>query len=84
MFNFFNEIKKKCGEEFLVEFNLVNISGKMLYIEGHNGLTVLTSQSIAFKIKNGRVVIEGENLVLSEMTDNTMLIKGKIIKVEQF
>ena len=84
MFNFFDEIKKKGDENLLKDFNLVNISGKMLYAEGHLGLTVMNENMIAFKIKNGRIVVEGENLFLGELTDNTMLIKGKIVKVEQF
>lgn len=84
MFNFFYELKKKGDDSLLQDFNMVNMSGQMLYIEGHLGLTVLTADTIAFKIKKGRVVVEGEQLFLSELTDNTMLIKGKIIKVEQF
>ena len=84
MFNFFDEIKKKSDGSMLNDFNLVNISGKILYVEGHLGLTVMTAESIAFKIKGGRIVIEGENLFLSELSENTMLIKGKIIKMEQF
>lgn len=84
MFNFFDEIKKKSESDFLCEFNIVNVSGKMVYIEGHLGLIVMTSSMIACKVKSGRIVVEGENLFLGELTDNTMLIKGKIVKVEQF
>ena len=84
MFNFFDELKKKSSSGMIYDFNIVNISGKMLYVEGHKGLTILEEKMIAFKIKSGRVVIEGEGLYLSELTDNTMLIKGKVIKVEQF
>ena len=84
MFNFFDEIKKKADCAILNDFNIVNISGKMLYVEGHIGLTIMTPQTIAFKIKGGRMVVEGEGLFLSELSDNTMIIKGKIIKMEQF
>ena len=68
----------------MTTFNIVNISGKILYAEGHLGLTILSSEMIAFKIKGGRVVIEGKNMILSELTDNTLLIQGDIIKMEQF
>lgn len=85
MFNFFDELKKKStNHELLSNFNIVNMSGNLLYVEGHLGLTVLSTEMIAFKIKKGRVVIEGENLILSELTQNTMLIQGKIVKMEQF
>ena len=84
MFNFFDELKRKGDGNIIYDFNIVNISGKMLYAEGHLGLTVMNEKMVAFKIKGGRVVIEGEGLFLSELTDNTMLIKGKIVKMEQF
>lgn len=86
MFNFFDEIKRKTAhcKDIIGEFNLVNISGRLLYVEGHKGLTVLTQEMIAFKIKKGRVIIEGENMVLTELTSNTMLIEGKIVKTEIF
>ena len=84
MFNFFNEIKKKGNIELLNEFNMIDVSGKLLYVEGHMGLTVMTQTMIAFKIKNGRVVVEGNDLFLNELTDNTMLIKGEILKTEKF
>ena len=87
MFNFFDEIKSKIGNfdyNLYNDYNLLNISGKLLYAEGHQGLTILNSDMIAFKIKKGRVVVEGEGLILKELTDNTLLIQGKIIKTEIF
>ncbi len=85
MFNFFDEIRKKSSSpELLNSFNIVNMSGGLLYVEGHLGLTVLSTEMIAFKIKKGRVVVEGNNLKLAELTDNTMLIQGNIVKTELF
>ena len=84
MFNFFDEIisKSTIRKDFIQEFNLVNISGHLLYVEGHKGLTVLTRDLIAFKINKGRVEVLGENMKLSELTSNTILIEGKIVKTE--
>ncbi len=85
MFNFFDEIKKNFKSiEPLNSYNLVNISGKILYVEGHKGLTTLSKEMIAFKVKNGRIVVEGKNLILNELTENTMKIVGEIVKVEAF
>lgn len=85
MFNFFDELKKKSkNSEMLSSFNIINMSGSLVYVEGHLGLTSISEQLIAFKIKKGRIVIEGEQLQLSELTENTMLIQGKIVKMEQF
>lgn len=85
MFNFFDEIKKNFKSiEPLNSYNLVNISGKILYVEGHKGLTTLSKEMIAFKVKNGHIVVEGKNLILNELTENTMKIVGEIVKVEAF
>ena len=87
MFNFFDEIKKKTGNlngDLINGFNLINISGKILYVEGHHGITIISSTMIAFKIKHGRIMVEGEGLFIKELTENTILIQGQIVKVEQF
>ncbi len=87
MFNFFEEIKKGVSglqPNLLNSYNIINISGKILYIEGHTGLTTLSKEMISFKIKNGRIVVEGKNMILQELTDNTMKIVGEIVKVEAF
>ncbi len=60
------------------------MSGMLMYVEGHQGLTVLSTKMIAFKVKKGRYVVEGEDLKLSELTENTMIIQGKIVKTELF
>lgn len=86
VFNFFNELKNKSKfvKDGLCDFNFVNMSGKLFYAEGHAGLIILTSEQISFKVKKGRVVVDGENLVLVELTSNTLMIEGKIVKTEMF
>lgn len=36
------------------------------------------------KVKGGRIVVEGEEMFLLELTENTIKISGKIKKVESF
>ncbi len=86
MFNFFDEIKNKTVrfKDLIHDFNIVNISARLLYVEGHMGLITLSSEIIAFKIKKGRVVVEGKEMSLTELTSNSMLIEGKIVKTEIF
>lgn len=85
MFNFFEEIKKNLPQDLLLtSYNLVNLSGKLLYVEGHKGLTTLSKECIAFKVKGGRIVVEGKNMILIELTQDTMKISGQISKVEAF
>lgn len=87
MFNFFGEVKeslKNSKDLNLSSYNIINISGKILYVEGHCGLVTLSKEIIAFKINGGRVVVEGEDMLLQELTENTLKISGKIKKVESF
>lgn len=87
MFNFFGEIKEnlKIPKESLIDnFQMINISGKLLYAEGHCGLLTLSKEQISFKVKGGVVVVEGKDMILNELSDNTIKICGKIKKVEQF
>ncbi len=82
MFNFFNEIKSNLKTQ-IDGFNIVNISGVILYVEGHLGLLTLSRQSISFKVKGGAFLVEGDDMILAELNENTIKISGKIKKVEQ-
>ena len=85
MFNVFDEIKSKVKmtkEEFFDNFNVVNLSGKVVYAEGHMGLVLLSKEKIVFKVKRGQVSVEGQNLKIPEISENTLLICGKIERVE--
>lgn len=85
MFNFFGELKNNVKDlNKLENFNIINISNKILYAEGHKGLVTLSKDVIAFKIKGGRIVIEGSDMFLMELTENTIKISGNIKKVESF
>ncbi len=86
MFNFFAEIKDNLknpkGLEF-EGFNLINMSGHLLYVEGHLGLVTLSKELVSFKVKGGVVMVEGSEMILAELSENTIKICGKIKKVEQ-
>ena len=83
VFNFFSELKKQVKDKnFFGGYNIINLSSKLLYIEGHLGLSFISTEKISLKVKNGRVVIEGKDLCLCELTANTLKISGKISKVE--
>ena len=86
MFNFFNEVKENLKDKNKLEFdvfNLVNISGRILYAEGHKGLVTLSKELISFKVKTGVILVEGKDLLLSELSENTLKIGGHIKKVEE-
>ena len=78
MFNFFGEIKKDLKVD---EFHIINISNRILYVEGHRGIKMITKSLVVFKVKNGSVEVEGEGLNLSELTENTLKISGEIKRI---
>ena len=83
VFNFFDELKKSLKDPTIAtNYNIVNISGKILYVEGHTGICMLSRQVISFKCKKTLIVVEGENLVLNELMDKTLKITGEIKSVE--
>lgn len=84
MFNFFDEIKNKVSfkEDVLNDYNIVNISGKIVYIEGHKGLLILSEKNVVCKLKRGQIEVCGSGLYLAELSENTILIQGKIERVE--
>lgn len=86
MFNFFGEVKenlKNSNKADFDSFNIINISGKILYVEGHLGLVTLSKEQISFKVKKAVVMVEGKEMILSELSENTLKICGQIKKVEQ-
>lgn len=86
MFNFYNEIKDNLKNPKGLDlngFNIINLSGHLLYVEGHLGLVTLSKQQISFKVRRGVIMVEGEDMILSELSDNTIKICGIIKKIEQ-
>ncbi|MBQ8444389.1 MAG: hypothetical protein IJX25_03455 [Clostridia bacterium] len=85
MFNFFDEIKCKMGikEDSLYDYNIVNISGRLVYVEGHKGIVLLSEKKVIFKTKSEQISVEGSGLVLAELNENVLYIQGKIDKVEK-
>lgn len=86
MFNFLNEVKENLKNPKGLDFNgfnLINLSGHLLYVEGHMGLVTLSKELISFKVKGAVIIVEGQDMILSELSENTIKICGKIKKVEQ-
>lgn len=86
MFNFLSEVKETVKNPKGLDlngFNIINISGHLLYVEGHMGLVTLSKELISFKVKKAVIMVEGLDMILSELSDNTIKICGQIKKVEQ-
>ena len=83
MFNFFSEIKKELKLPNIDGgYNIVNINGNAVYVEGQKGLVSLSDSQIIFKVKNKIITVLGSNLSLKEMSLETLSIVGVINKIE--
>lgn len=83
VFNFFSELKKLVKKEkFIDRYNIVNMSGRILYVEGHTGLCQLSQTLITFKFKGGMIIVEGSDMILGELSETTIKIVGNIKRVE--
>lgn len=84
MFNFFSEIKKELINEnaLLGNFNIINMSNQVVYIEGHKGIVSISKDSISLKVKKALIKIYGEDLILRKITKSTLIVEGKIKSVE--
>jgi hypothetical protein len=65
------------------EYEYTNLSGKAVYLSGHNGILDFNSSNITFKLNDKKnFVIIGENLVINELNKDEAIITGKIISLE--
>ena len=85
MFNFFNEIKSKFDKTMqdINEYRIINISNKLIYIEGQKGIITISDTLINFKVYHDVITVLGSNLKVKECTSDTLAICGDIIKVEK-
>ena len=83
MFNFFDEIKKelKIGEND-GGYQIVDIGGKAVYVEGHLGVLKLSDELIMFKTKKKIISVSGRGLKLKILTKTTLSIAGEIESIE--
>ena len=58
------------------------MSGKLVYVEGHKGLSLLSKEKICLSVKKGTIKIEGRDLMLRELYDECVKISGFIEKIE--
>lgn len=83
MFNFFSEIKKELKLPSLdSNYQMVDINGNILYVEGHKGLLNLSDELIMFRTKNKIISVSGKDLKLKILSSTTLSIMGEIESVE--
>lgn len=56
--------------------------GSKVYVENHNGLKTYTRQCIEVKTRDGILRVSGDDLELSAMTREDIVIRGFVVSVE--
>ena len=85
MTNFFDEIGKILNlpaGEIANGFKVIMLNNAC-YIEGHRGIKTFADNEICFKIKGGQILVNGDNLSIKNLDQNTAIISGNIVKVER-
>lgn len=85
---FIEELKNKFAELFempkdtVLDAPRISMVGNMeLVLENHRGIIEYTEEKIRIRINNGQVVISGAELIIEDLTKQTVNIKGQIIDI---
>lgn len=82
--SFFSEIAFRAGLNELnlsSGYNIINYSGKVLYIEGLKKLLKVDSEQIQLELFGAVATIIGKELSIFELSD-TIIIKGQVLSME--
>ena len=77
--SFMAEIEKLMnGAQCSLNYRVVNLGGKSVYIEGFKSVVSLTDTEMIFQLKNNSVVVAGKNLKIKYLDKFTCVIEGAI------
>ena len=85
--NLLDELDSFVSKEYGITFNeyrYVNLGGKFVYVEGHNGIKLLADNEISFYLKKQSLQIKGEMLIVKYFDKNTAIVQGRIVQVSVF
>lgn len=80
---FLDELSKITGlpiSETFKDYKIINVGGKVIYIQNYLKLLTYNQEEIVLKIKNNELIIEGKDLKIAELGEKNILIKGQINK----
>lgn len=64
-----------------INFRIINLGGKCLYIEGIKSVISFGTEEMNFQMKKCMLVVIGEELKIKYLDKNTCVIEGKIVSV---
>ena len=76
------EIEKLINEEMSsVDYRIMNIAGKKLYIEGIKYVINLSDQNMEFQLKKITICVKGNFLKIKYLDGSSVCIEGEIKQV---
>lgn len=85
MFSFFDDIASLTGLPFEIlnnGFRVVNFCNKAVYVEGFQNVIEFTPTVLNIKLKKGVVKLSGLGLKIKNLSQNTIVVSGKISSLE--
>ena len=82
--SFFSEVARAMGLDSIKianGFQIINYSGEAVYVEGFTQVLSISDEEIALKLKKGKIVVAGEDLIVSTLEKGSVIIMGKINEV---
>jgi sporulation protein YqfC len=86
MFHFLNEINEQLElpiTSVLSSYEVVNLGGKVVYVQGYKDILNFEKEHIVLKLKEGELHIKGQNLNIRDLNVNSILIEGTIRLIEE-
>ena len=59
-------------------YNVINFGGRYCYVEGVRRVTSIGDEEIKFEVKGATVTVTGKNLMIEELDEGTVIVKGGI------
>ena len=76
------EVEKfMCSADVSVNYRVINLGGKSVYIEGIKSVVNLGSNEMQFQLKKNLIVVAGVNLKLKYLDKSTCVVDGDIFGV---
>lgn len=77
------EIEKlmNCADSS-INYRIINLGGKFLYIEGINSVVCFSEEEMRFQLKKHMLVICGNKMKIKYLDKNSCVIEGEVKGVE--
>lgn len=78
---FVDEVAKVVGlplNEIQNDYKITNVGGKVIRISGYQKIILYTKEKLVLKVKGDTLIVEGKNMIISEMEGKEIAISGNI------